>query len=117
MPQSIKVGLCQINPILGDFDYNYEKLLDSYNKAIDSGANLVVFPEMVITGYPPQDLLFSESFIKKNLEVLDNFSKKVSSPCIVGFVDQKDGKLFNSAAICENGKIVKTYNKILLPHL
>ena len=116
MPQSIKVGLCQINPILGDFDYNYEKLLDSYNKAIDSGANLVVFPEMVTTGYPPQDLLFSESFIKKNLEVLDNFSKKVSSPCIVGFVDQKDGKLFNSAAICENGRIVKTYNKILLPN-
>ena len=86
MSQSIKVGLCQINPILGDFDYNYEKLLDSYNEAIDNGANLVVFPEMVTTGYPPQDLLFSESFIRKNLEVLDNVSKKVLR-IIVSYID------------------------------
>ena len=116
MSKSIKVGICQINPILGNFDYNYQKLLDNYNQAIDKGANLVIFPEMVVTGYPPQDLLFSKSFIKKNLEVLHNFSKKVSSPCIVGFIDEKDGKLFNSAAICEKGKVVKVYNKILLPN-
>ena len=116
MSKSIKVGICQVNPILGNFDYNYQKLLDNYNQAIDKGANLVIFPEMVVTGYPPQDLLFSKSFIKKNLEVLHNFSKKVSSPCIVGFIDEKDGKLFNSAAICEKGKVVKVYNKILLPN-
>jgi len=116
LSKSIKVGICQINPILGNFDYNYQKLLDSYNQAIDKGANLVIFPEMVVTGYPPQDLLFSKSFIKKNLEVLHNFSKKVSFPCIVGFIDEKDGKLFNSAAICEKGKVVKVYNKILLPN-
>ncbi len=71
---------------------------------------------MVITGYPPQDLLFSNTFIEKNLEVLDKFSKKVSSPCIVGFVDEKDGKLFNAAALCQDGKISNIYHKILLPN-
>ena len=116
MSKSIKVGICQINPKLGNFDYNYKKLLKNYNKAIDKGANLVVFPEMVTAGYPPQDLLFSKSFIKKNLEVLDNFSKKVSSPCIVGFIDEKNGDLFNAAAVCENGKVIKVYHKILLPN-
>ena len=50
MSQSIKVGLCQINPILGDFDYNYNKILDSYNEAIKHNCDLVVFPEMVVTG-------------------------------------------------------------------
>ena len=63
MSKSIKVGICQVNPILGNFDYNYQKLLDNYNQAIDKGANLVIFPEMVVTGYPPQDLLFSKSFL------------------------------------------------------
>ena len=116
MSKSIKVGICQINPKLGNFDYNYQKLLENYNEALDKGANLVVFPEMVTTGYPPQDLLFSQSFVKKNLEVINNFSKKVSSPCIVGFIDEKNGNLFNAAAVCEEGKIVKVYHKILLPN-
>ncbi|MDC3287630.1 NAD+ synthase, partial [Candidatus Marinimicrobia bacterium] len=74
MSKSIKVGICQINPKLGNFDYNYQKILENYNKAINEGANLVVFPEMVTTGYPPQDLLFSKSFIKNNLDILDKFS-------------------------------------------
>ena len=56
MSQPIKVGLCQINPTLGDFDYNYNKILDSYNDALKQNCELVVFPEMVVTGYPPQDL-------------------------------------------------------------
>jgi len=116
LSKTIKIATCQINPILGNFDYNYKKLIDSYNKAIDRGADLIVFPEMITTGYPPQDLLFSNSFVEKNLEVLNNFSKQVSSPCVLGFVDKKDGKLFNAAAVCENGKIVKIYHKILLPN-
>ena len=116
MSKTIKIATCQINPILGNFDYNYKKLIDSYNEAVDRGADLIVFPEMITTGYPPQDLLFSNSFVQKNLEVLNNFSKQVSSPCVLGFVDKKDGKLFNAAAVCENGKVVKVYHKILLPN-
>ena len=84
LSQSIKVGLCQINPILGDFDYNYNKILDSYNEAIKHNCELVVFPEMVVTGYPPQDLLLSDKFIDKNLSTLNDFVKHVSKTCILG---------------------------------
>ena len=115
MSNSIKVALCQINPILGNFDYNYDKILHNYNEALKENPDLVVFPEMVVTGYPPQDLLLSKKFIEKNLSTLNRFAKKVSKTCIVGFVNEKNGKLFNSAAICENGEIVHIYNKILLP--
>ena len=115
MSQPIKVGLCQINPTLGDFDYNYNKILDSYNDALKQNCEIIVFPEMVVTGYPPQDLLLSDKFIDKNLSTLNDFVKHVSKTCILGFVNRKDGKLFNSAAICRDGKIVKIYNKILLP--
>ena len=109
MSQSIKVGLCQINPTLGDFDYNYNKILHSYNDALKQNCELVVFPEMVITGYPPQDLLLSDKFVDKNLSILDDFVKNVSKTCIIGFVNREDDKLFNSAAVCKDGKIVKIY--------
>ena len=60
----MKIALCQINPILGSFNYN-QKLIDkNYHAALESRADLVVFPEMSITGYPPQDLLFQRDFIK-----------------------------------------------------
>ena len=52
----MKVALCQINTILGNFDYNYKKILKYYNKSVELNADIVVFPELVITGYPPQDL-------------------------------------------------------------
>ena len=61
MSKPINVGTCQINPILGDFEYNYQKLVDSYNTALKKGADLIVFPEMVITGYPPCLLYTSDA--------------------------------------------------------
>ena len=90
MSNSIKVALCQINPILGNFDYNYDKILHNYNEALKENPDLVVFPEMVVTGYPPQDLLLSKKFIEKNLFTLNRFAKKVSKTCIVGFVNEKN---------------------------
>ena len=83
MSQPIKVGLCQINPILGDFDYNYNKILDSYNEAIKHNCDLVVFPEMVVTGYPPQDLLLSDKFIDKNFEKHLKASRKIGDKFIL----------------------------------
>ena len=79
MSNSIKVALCQINPILGNFDYNYDKILHNYNEALKENPDLVIFPEMVVTGYPPQDLLLSKKFIEKNLSTLNRFVKKVSN--------------------------------------
>ena len=72
---NINAAICQINPTLGDFENNFKKILDFYQKSLNQNADLVIFPEMSTTGYPPQDLLFSEKFIQKNLKVLNEFSK------------------------------------------
>ena len=66
----MKIALCQINPILGSFTYNKKLIEKNYNTALENGADLIVFPEMSITGYPPQDLLLQKDFIKKNEEIL-----------------------------------------------
>ena len=118
MPKDLNINaaICQINPTLGDFENNYNKILDFYQKSLNQNADLVIFPEMSTTGYPPQDLLFSEKFIQENLKILNEFSKKVTKPCILGFVNKEKGKLYNAAAVCENGKIVKIYHKIHLPN-
>ena len=116
MSKSINVAVCQINPILGNFNFNLEKISSSYLEAVEKGADLVVFPEMATTGYPPQDLLNNNSFIDKNISSLDNFSKIVTIPCIIGFVDSVDGKNYNAAAICKDGKVAFKYHKIHLPN-
>ena len=116
MSQALNVAVCQINPTLGSFKSNIEKISLSYKNAIDNGADLVVFPEMSITGYPPQDLLSNNKFIKKNLSSLNDFSKIVTIPCVVGFVDNVNGKNYNAAAICQNGNIAFKYHKIHLPN-
>ena len=71
----MKIALCQINPTLGSFTSNQKLIEKNYHTALENGADLVVFPEMSITGYPPQDLLLQKDFIKKTNEVLLNISK------------------------------------------
>ena len=58
----MNIALCQINPIVGDFEYNFSKIISTYREAVENGAELVVYPELAITGYPPQDLLFESTF-------------------------------------------------------
>ena len=116
MSQDINVAVCQINPILGDFNNNLKKISSNYLEAVKKGADIVIFPEMSITGYPPQDLLSNNKFIKKNLSSINDFSKIVTIPCVVGFVDSVNGKNYNAAAICQNGNIAFKYHKIHLPN-
>ena len=111
----MKIALCQINPILGSFTYNQTLIEKNYHSALENGADLIVFPEMSITGYPPQDLLLQKDFIKKNEEVLHQIAKMSTAPMIVGYVRSEDKKIFNSAALCQKGKVCYTYDKILLP--
>lgn len=111
----MKIALCQINPTVGAFDYNKRIILESYRKAADSGVDLVVFPELIITGYPPQDLLWEDGFVEKNLAVLHEIAQQATTPLIVGYVRQNNQSLYNCAAVCENGQIVYTYDKQLLP--
>ena len=103
----MKVALAQINPIVGNLTANQRKIQDFISRARKAKAGLVVFPELCITGYPPEDLLLKQDFVTNNLKTLKEITRSVSSIwAVVGFVDRdKDGDLFNAAAVIENRKI------------
>jgi len=111
----MKIGICQINPTVGAINKNKQLILENYNKSISLGAELVVFPELALTGYPPQDLLLREQFLKRTANALDEIAKQTSTPMILGSTLVDNSDLFNCSFLCENGKIVGYYKKILLP--
>lgn len=118
---NMKIALAQINTTVGDFDGNYDKIVGRIEWATKNGVDLVVFPEMAITGYPPKDLLEKTSFLLKTMEYLEKIAKKTTKDLavIVGCItvnESTTGKgLFNSAAFLEGGKIRQIQNKTLLP--
>ncbi len=114
------VGLLQLNPTIGDFAANREKLLSAYREAGARGAELVLAPELFLCGYPPRDLLLREDFVAANLAALEETAKQIGKiPLCVGFVEKNlelPGRaLKNSAAVLQNGKIVWRTTKSLLP--
>ncbi len=116
----MKIAIAQINPVIGDFEYNLNRIKHYAKKALSLSCDLVVFSELVFSGYPPRDLLEKKDFIEKNLDslaILINEIKGIGVIC--GFVDKNpndEGKrLFNSAVLFENGKILQKVNKRLLP--
>ena len=111
----MKIGICQINPTVGAINKNKQLILENYNKSISLGAELVVFPELALTGYPPQDLLLREQFLKRTANALDEIAKHTSTPMVLGSTLVDNSDLFNCSFLCENGKIVGYYKKILLP--
>ena len=94
----MKIAICQINPTMGDFPGNRDKILSFYREAVEKGADLIVFPEMVITGYPPQDLLLESDFVQENVEILEEISKQVTVPAILGF--GKNRAHYTIAVLC-----------------
>ena len=111
----MKIGICQINPTVGAINKNKQLILENYNRSISLGAELVVFPELALTGYPPQDLLLREQFLKRTANALDEIAKQTSTPIVLGSTLVDNSDLFNCSFLCENGKIVGYYKKILLP--
>ncbi|MCJ7802451.1 MAG: NAD+ synthase [Candidatus Marinimicrobia bacterium] len=111
----MKIALCQINTTVGDLDFNKEDILRYYSNSIKINADIVVYPELTITGYPPQDLLLENGFVEDNLNILQEIAAQSTIPMIVGFVRKENDKLYNSAALCQNGKVTNTYDKMLLP--
>ena len=111
----MKIALCQINPTVGSFSSNIDLIERNYKEAVKKGADLVVFPEMSITGYPPQDLLWQRDFVTKNYQAVVKLSENCSVPMIVGYVRAQGNNLYNSAALCQNGEVRGSYDKILLP--
>ncbi|MFA4844169.1 MAG: NAD+ synthase [Candidatus Margulisiibacteriota bacterium] len=113
----MKLALAQINPTVGDLTANAVKIISLLDEAREEEVDLVIFPELAITGYPPEDLLLKPQFIKDNLQALDLVVKKSRGiAAYVGFVDQKKGRLYNAGAFIVDGKIKTIYHKMNLPN-
>jgi len=116
----MKVALAQINPTVGDLAGNQAKILAAYRRGVEAGAELVMLPELAITGYPPRDLLLKKSFIAGNLAVLEQLAAATGpTALLVGYVGEnlkRPGReVTNSVALLRNGKIAATRAKSLLP--
>ncbi len=126
----IRVAMAQVNPIVGDLKNNSSIVQEFTSKAGEAGAHLVVFPEMVITGYPPLDLLpprevqppagtrkpEQEDFVRLNKQYVFELAKDVHRiTAVVGFVDYDDHHLYNAAAVISNGQVTGVVHKTLLP--
>jgi len=113
---NIRVGLAQINPTVGDLSGNTKKIVESINRAKSLGVDLLIFPELAISGYPPEDLLLKPQFVSQNRECLDRIMGHSSGMAIVlGFVDS-DGDIYNAAAVVYDKKLAGVYHKIYLPN-
>ena len=114
--RTLRIALAQINTTVGDLDGNTAKVLDYTDRARDLGADLVAFPELAITGYPPEDLLFKHQFIEDNrarMQQVVEASDGITS--IVGFVDS-DADLHNAAAVAHDGTLAGVYHKMFTPN-
>ena len=115
----MKIGFAQINPTVGDLRGNCDLIIRAYERLADAGAELVLTPELAITGYPPQDLVFKSRFVPENLAVLEKLHARVRNPpLLVGFVDRNEGRgkpFHNAAALLEQGKPIRKTYKSLLP--
>ena len=117
----MKIALCQINPIIGDIEGNKKKILEGYQRGIDNDAELVILPELALTGYSPQDLIEKKEFrsiVKKASEEIASHTASVG--LIFGTISEEFDNvgtgLYNSAVLCYDGKIQFTQHKTLLPN-
>src|SRR5476651_2064569 len=119
VPIFMRLGLAQLNPTVGDLAGNRRKILDAYAALVAQGAELVIFPELAVCGYPPRDLLFKRRFVPDVAESLAEIAAAVGAvPAIIGTVEANPtgrGRPFhNSAAFCYRGKVGAIARKCLL---
>jgi NAD+ synthetase len=116
----MKIALAQLNPTVGDLAGNADKILAAYRQGVDAGVEIVVCPELAVTGYPPRDLLLRKDFVAKNLETLHRLAAATGKVgLLVGHVGEnakRPGReVTNSVALLQDGKILATRSKTLLP--
>jgi NAD+ synthetase len=116
----MKIGFAQINTIVGDLNGNFDRIRAVYERLANAGAELVLTPELCVTGYPPQDLVFKSRFVPETLEVVQRLHTLVRPGCalLIGFVDRNEGRgkpFHNAAAVLEAGKPLRKIHKSLLP--
>ncbi len=115
---NLRVSLAQINLLVGDVAGNTQRVIDAANIARDEQqAHTVLFPELTLTGYPPEDLLLRSEFIERVEQALDRLCRSVKGiDLVVGYPRLKEGKLFNAAGVIRDGEIIAEYYKALLPN-
>ncbi len=112
----LRIALAQINPKVGDLEGNVAKICAAYDQAEAAGCDIVAFPELAITGYPPEDLVLKPGFVADNLAALARVAARTRRcAAVVGYV-AADRDLYNAAAMCVGGQVVGTYRKRLLPN-
>ncbi len=116
MARALRVALAQVNPVVGDLDGNSRLIIDWIGRARDQGADIVCFPELALTGYPPEDLVLKPAFVRDNLAQLTVIAAATTGiSAVVGFVDE-EGDIFNAAALLNNGELKAVYRKVFLPN-
>ncbi|MDA0710818.1 MAG: NAD+ synthase [bacterium] len=116
MTRQLRIALSQLNVTVGDLEGNRDKIVAHLNAARDKGVHLVLFPELAIPGYPPEDLLFKPRFLEANRRMLDEIIGATENiAAVVGFVDRQDDT-FNAAAILCDGQLIDVYHKTYLPN-
>ncbi len=115
--RTLRVGLAQINTTVGDLDGNAAKVLEYMDRARELGVDIVSFPELTVTGYPPEDMLLRPSFVKDSREALEAVVKGCRGiTAVVGFVDSDGDGIYNAAALVHDGRLADVYRKQRLPN-
>jgi NAD+ synthase (glutamine-hydrolysing) len=114
----VRIALGQINTTVGDLDGNVDTMSAWTARAMEAGADLICFPELAITGYPPEDLVLRRTFVDDNLEALEELARRSAGGCavITGFVDRSNTGIHNAAALLRGGVIEARYHKVKLPN-
>lgn len=115
--RTLRVALAQMNPTVGALAVNADRIIQLIAQAQDRGADLVAFPELALTGYPPEDLVLKPEFVADNLRELERVAQSVGDiTAVVGFVDSDGTDIYNAAAIIQQGRMVGCYHKVFLPN-
>ena len=117
--QLVKIGFAQLNTTVGDLRGNQHRIVSAYRELVARGAQLVLTPELALTGYPPQDLVFKSRFVPLNLEILEELHGEIGDvPLLVGFIDLNPGAgrpYHNAAALLQRGQPIRKFHKSRLP--
>lgn len=116
MSLPLKIAFAQINPMVGDLEGNCRRIRDYARRAAAAGADLVLFPELAVSGYPPEDLLFREGFVERAEACVRELAAAVAIPSVVGHPRREQDRLFNAASWLIDGEVSAVYDKQILPN-
>jgi NAD+ synthase (glutamine-hydrolysing) len=112
----VRLALAQMNTVVGDLDGNRDRILSRLEEARDAGAELVLFPELAVTGYPPEDLLLRPGFLRAAAETLEEVAKATGGLAALVGAPHLDRDLFNACGVCVDGELRALYRKQFLPN-